>query len=82
MKFAISMMKLKVKMNFIKEVDYVDLTWLINKENFDDNDLWDENIFLYLKLKILQKDLKIKIKNFYIKSYKYIPYRFSFMISN
>ena len=35
--------------HFLKEVDYVDLTWLINKENFDENDLWDENIFLYFE---------------------------------
>ena len=33
----------------LKEVDFVDLTWLINKENFDSEDMWDEKIFLYFE---------------------------------
>ena len=35
----------------IREVDYVDLTWLINKSKFIDNNFWDENIFLYFEAK-------------------------------
>ena len=31
------------------EVDYVDLSWLINMKNFNQNDYWDEKIFLYFE---------------------------------
>ena len=39
----------------LKEVEYVDLTWLINRTNFDDHDLWDEKIFLYFEAKDFSK---------------------------
>ena len=35
----------------LKEVDYVDITWLVNKDNFDADDIWDEKIFLYFEAK-------------------------------
>jgi glycosyltransferase involved in cell wall biosynthesis len=43
----------------LKQVDYTDITWLINKEKFDNKDLWDENMenFLHLK-KVLTQLLK------------------------
>ena len=50
----------------IKEVDYVDLTWLINKNNFDEIDLWDENIFLYFEAKDFAKRLKTRNKKIFI----------------
>ena len=50
----------------LKEVDYVDLTWLINKDNFDENDLWDENIFLYFEAQDFAKRLKDKNKKIFI----------------
>jgi len=50
----------------LKEVDYVDLTWLINKDNFDEEDLWDENIFLYFEAKDFAKRLKDKNKRIFI----------------
>ena len=50
----------------LKEVDYVDLTWMINKDNFDDDDLWDENIFLYFEAKDFAKRLKDKNKKIFI----------------
>tara|TARA_Y100000992_G_C21216531_1_gene468192 strand:+ start:31 stop:906 length:876 start_codon:yes stop_codon:yes gene_type:complete len=50
----------------LKEVDYVDLTWLINKDNFNDDDLWDENIFLYFEAKDFAKRLKDKNKRIFV----------------
>ena len=50
----------------LKEVDYVDLTWLINKDNFDEGDLWDENIFLYFEAKDFAKRLKDKNKRIFV----------------
>ena len=50
----------------LKEVDYVDLTWLINKKKFDKNDLWDENIFLYFEARDFAKRLKDKNKKIFI----------------
>lgn len=42
----------------IKEVDYVDLTWLINKSKFYENEIWDEKIFLYFEAKDFSKRVK------------------------
>ena len=58
----------KVKNNtfILEEVDYVDLTWLINKSNFDKSDLWDENIFLYYEAIDFAKRLKQKNKKIFI----------------
>ena len=42
----------------LKEVDYVDLTWLINKSKFAEKDLWDEKIFLYFEAKDFSKRVK------------------------
>ncbi len=50
----------------LKEVDYVDLTWLINKSNFDDSDLWDEKMFLYFEAQDFAKRLKKKKKKIYV----------------
>ncbi len=50
----------------LKEVDFVDLTWLINKENFDKEDLWDEKIFLYFEAQDFAKRLKDKNKKIFI----------------
>ena len=50
----------------LKEVDFVDLTWLINKENFDNEDLWDEQIFLYFEAQDFAKRLKDKNKKIFI----------------
>ena len=50
----------------LKEVDFVDLTWLINKENFDNEDLWDENFFLYFEAQDFAKRLKDKNKKIFI----------------
>ena len=47
----------------LEEVDFVDLTWLINKENFDNGDLWDENLFLYFEAQDFSKRLKNKNKD-------------------
>jgi N-acetylglucosaminyl-diphospho-decaprenol L-rhamnosyltransferase len=59
--------KLKSKNKFLlEEADYVDLTWLINKDNFDDDDLWDEKIFLYFEAKDFSKRLKDKNKKIFI----------------
>ena len=44
----------------LKEVDYVDLTWLINKSNFDDSDLWDEKMFYILKTRLCKEIKKEK----------------------
>ena len=51
---------------FLEEVDYVDLTWLINKDNLDDDDLWDENIFLYFEAQDFAKRLKDKNKKIFV----------------
>tara|TARA_B100000963_G_C22595355_1_gene657561 strand:- start:386 stop:1252 length:867 start_codon:yes stop_codon:yes gene_type:complete len=48
----------------LAEVDYVDLTWLINKSKINEIDYWDEKIFLYFEAKDFSKrikDLKKKI---------------------
>ncbi|MDC0903298.1 glycosyltransferase [Pelagibacteraceae bacterium] len=50
----------------LEEVDFVDLTWLINKSHFDDNDLWDENIFLYFEAQDFAKRLKRKKKKIFV----------------
>ena len=50
----------------LKEVDFVDLTWLINKENFDEDDFWDEKIFLYFEAQDFAKRLKDKNKKIFI----------------
>ena len=50
----------------LQEVDYVDLTWLINKNNFGDADLWDENIFLYFEAKDFSKRIKENKKKIFI----------------
>ena len=51
---------------YLEEVDYVDLTWLINKDKFDEEDLWDENIFLYFEAKDFAKRLKNKGKKIFV----------------
>ena len=64
------------KENFVKnflleQVDYVDLTWLINKSNFENRDLWDENIFLYFEAMDFAKRLiKNQKKIFVVKNIK------------
>ena len=50
----------------LKEVEYVDLTWLINRTNFDDHDLWDEKIFLYFEAKDFSKRIRERNKKIYI----------------
>ncbi len=50
----------------LKEVDFVDLTWLINKDNFDIEDLWDEKIFLYFEAQDFSKRLKDRNKKIFI----------------
>ena len=50
----------------LQEVDFVDLTWLINKENFDASDFWDEKIFLYFEAQDFSKRLKDKNKKIFI----------------
>lgn len=55
----------KSKFN-LKQVDFVDLTWLINKDNFDQNDLWDEKIFLYFEAQDFSKRLKNKNRKIYV----------------
>lgn len=50
----------------LEEVDYVDLSWLINKDNFDDDDLWDENIFLYFEALDFSKRLKKRNKKIFV----------------
>ena len=56
----------KIKKLFLQEVDFVDLTWLINKKNFDDKDLWDENIFLYFEAMDFAKRLKNRNKKIFV----------------
>ena len=50
----------------LAEVDYVDLSWLINLKNFDYNDRWDENIFLYFEAPDFCKRIKKKSKRIFI----------------
>ena len=50
----------------LQEVEYVDLTWLINRTNFDDHDLWDEKIFLYFEAKDFSKRIRERNKKIYI----------------
>lgn len=50
----------------LEEVDYVDLSWLINKDNFDEDNLWDENIFLYFETKDFCKRLKDKNQKIFV----------------
>ena len=50
----------------LQEVEYVDLTWLINKTNFDDHDLWDEKIFLYFEAKDFSKRIRERNQKIYI----------------
>jgi len=59
------------KENFVKnflleQVDYVDLTWLINKSNFENRDLWDENIFLYFEATDFAKRLRKNQKKIFV----------------
>ena len=57
----------KVNNKFLlKEVDYVDLTWLIDKSKFKENELWDEKIFLYFEAKDFSKRVKDNQKKIYI----------------
>ncbi len=50
----------------IEEVDYVDLTWLINKNDFEEKNLWDEKIFLYFEAKDFAKRLKNDNKKIFV----------------
>ena len=50
----------------LKEVDYVDITWLVNKDNFDADDIWDEKIFLYFEAKDFSKRVKDSYKKIFI----------------
>ena len=59
--------KIKDENKFLlKEVDFVDLTWLINKEKFDKDDLWDEKIFLYFEAQDFAKRLRNKDKKIFV----------------
>jgi len=58
---------LKIKNKFfLEEVDYVDLSWLVNKDHFDHEDLWDENIFLYFEAVDFAKRLKDRNKKIFV----------------
>jgi len=50
----------------LKEVDYVDLSWLINKKNLDPSEYWDENFFLYFEAPDFSKRLKNNNKKIFI----------------
>ena len=50
----------------LKEVDYVDITWLVNKDNFDADDIWDEKIFLYFEAKDFCKRVKDSYNKIFI----------------
>ena len=61
----------------LEQVDSVDLTWLINKKNFDKNDFFDEKFFLYFEAydfarRLIKQNKKIfitkKINTFHIGS--------------
>ena len=59
--------KENVVKNFrLEQVDHVDLTWLINKSNFENRDLWDENIFLYFEAMDFAKRLKKNEKKIFV----------------
>jgi GT2 family glycosyltransferase len=55
-----------VKNFLLEQVDFVDLTWLINKSNFEDRDLWDENIFLYFEAMDFAKRLRKNQKKIFV----------------
>jgi len=50
----------------LEEVDYVDLSWLINMNNFDSKDKWDENIFLYFEAPDFCKRIKNRSKKIFV----------------
>ena len=50
----------------LKEVDYVDLSWLINKKNFSREDFWDEKIFHYFEAADFAKRLRDKKKKIFV----------------
>jgi len=50
----------------LEEVDYVDLTWLINTSKFSEKKIWDENIFLYFEAKDFAKRIKNENKKIYV----------------
>ncbi len=50
----------------LKEVDYVDLSWLINKSNISEDDFWDEKIFHYFEAADFAKRLRDKDKKIFI----------------
>jgi N-acetylglucosaminyl-diphospho-decaprenol L-rhamnosyltransferase len=50
----------------LEEVDYVDLSWLINKSKLEQKDLWDEQIFLYFEAKDFAKRLKDQNKKIFV----------------
>ncbi len=50
----------------LKEVDYVDLSWLINKSNFSEDDFWDEKIFHYFEAADFARRLKDKNKKIFV----------------
>jgi len=50
----------------LKEVDYVDLSWLINKKNFSTEDFWDEKIFHYFEAADFAKRLRDKKKKIFV----------------
>ena len=50
----------------LEQVDLVDLTWFINKKNFDKNDYFDENFFLYFEAYDFAKRLTKKNKKIFI----------------
>tara|TARA_Y100000768_G_C23858441_1_gene624468 strand:- start:42 stop:920 length:879 start_codon:yes stop_codon:yes gene_type:complete len=60
--------KKEVKKNelTLKEVDYVDLSWLINKTNFSEDDYWDEKIFQYFDADDFAKRLRDKNKKIFV----------------
>ena len=58
--------EIKDNMFNLKEVDYVDLSWLINMKSFDSNDKWDENIFLYFEAPDFCKRIKKRFKKIFI----------------
>ena len=69
--------KLKKNDYLLEQVDLVDLTWLINKKNFNKNDFFDENFFLYFEAydfarRLIKKNKKVfitkKINTFHIGS--------------
>ena len=58
--------KLKKNDYLLEQVDLVDLTWLINKKNFNKSDFFDENFFLYFEAydfarRLIKKNKKVFI---------------------